>query len=621
MNAFGKTLLLIWVLSWNSSSWAQIEKLEPPHWWTGFKHQSLQLLIYGDGMASCTPTLEYPGVELTGFHKGDSPNYLFLDLKISAEAKAGEVSIYLRPEKGKRIKLKYKLLDREEGVKGFDSSDVIYLITPDRFANGNLSNDSVKGLLEQGVNRDDDYARHGGDIQGIRDHLDYIQEMGFTALWSSPLLENDMAEQSYHGYAITDYYAVDPRFGSLEEYKKLAHECQKRGIKLIMDQVANHCGRNHWWMRDLPFSDWLNFQDSLESGEALPNSNHRRTTHQDPYASEADGEAMTKGWFVDAMPDLNQKNEFLANYLIQNSLWWIESLKLGGIRQDTYPYPDKAFMSQWAGRIMEEYPDFSIVGEEWSYNPLMVGYWLQGANNRDGYESHLSSSMDFPLQKALKEALIEEESWDKGLTKLYEGLANDFHYSDPQSLMFFADNHDMDRIATQLNEDPKLIRMAMTFLLVSPRIPQVYYGTEILMQNSAEPGDHGLIRTDFPGGWKGDEVNAFRGYGLNSAQKEMQDYMKTLLNFRKDSKLIHSGKTRHFAPQNGVYTFFRYNKDEVLMLILNKNEQEWPLEMSRFKEMKLSGMNYQNIITGKQGVFTRRLLLPSRSTTLLLFKK
>ena len=419
--------------------------------------------------------------------------------------------------------------------------------------------------------------------------------MGFTAIWSSPLLINDMPEQSYHGYAITDFYKVDPRFGSLKKYLELADKAGQHGIKLIMDQVANHCGVNHWWMNDLPFDDWLNFQEGHTKG-SISTTNHRRTVNQDPYASKSDQELMEGGWFVPSMPDLNQTNGFMANYLIQNSIWWIETLKLGGIRQDTYPYPNKAFMAEWARAIMQEYPNFSIVGEEWSYNPLLVGYWQNGALNKDGYRSYLKSTMDFPLQKALVEALIEVEAWDKGLIKIYEGMANDFHYADPKSIMFFGDNHDMDRLFTQLNEDVELMKMALGFLLMAPRIPQLYYGTEVLLQNSTKPGDHGLIRTDFPGGWADDKINGFTGFGLSPEQRQMQQFLKKLLNFRKETSVIHNGHTKHFSPKDGVYTMFRFDEKETVMLVLNKNSTNVDLKMERFAEMGLRGKSAHDLI-------------------------
>jgi glycosidase len=615
--------LIVCVFLLQTSLSAQVQRIEPPHWWVGFERTELQLLLYGENLQEYQISLDHPGVELVKVHQAHSPNYLFVDLKIAVDAQVGDLRFELRPPKGRKRILKYPLLQRQrpkETYRGFDSSDAVYLITPDRFANARPQNDQINGMREQGVDRSNDYARHGGDIAGIQQHLHYVEEMGFTALWSSPLLENDMPEQSYHGYAITDYYGLDPRFGTLEEYKALARESRERGIKLIMDQVANHCGRYHWWMSDLPFSDWVNHQEHFEAGERLPNSNHRRTVHQDLYASEIDSKGMTEGWFVDAMPDLNQRNPYLAEYLIQNSIWWIETLQLGGIRQDTYPYPDKQFMSEWAGRIRKEYPFFSIVGEEWSYNPLLVGYWQEGAQNKDGYQSNLPSSMDFPLQKALSEALSEPENWNTGLIKLYEGLANDFHYPDPQKLFLFADNHDMDRIATQLKEDPALVRMAMAFLLVSPRIPQIYYGTEIGMQNSAKPGDHGLIRTDFPGGWEGDLKNAFTGQGLSEEEMAMQTYLKKLLQFRKSSKAIHAGKTKHFAPEQGTYVLFRYTEEEALMLVLNKNQGSHELEISRYAEMGWGAGTYTDVLSGQTQLVERTLSLPPKSASLFIYK-
>lgn len=607
-----------------SMGFAQIDRIEPPNWWTGFKEQKLQLLLHGENIGNGSITLNHPSVTLDKVHTAKSPNYLFLDLNIPQGTSPG-LLVFNFKQKGKSAtSFSYELRERSYDSSvftGFSSKDVIYLITPDRFANGDPAKDVVKSMREKTINRKDDYARHGGDIRGIIDHLDYISDMGFTAIWPSPLLENDMERQSYHGYAITDYYKVDPRFGTLEEYRELADKAREKGIKLIMDQVANHCGLFHWWIDDLPFSDWVNDQPSFENKEDVITSNHRRTTHQDPYASDYDKEFMVNGWFVSAMPDLNQKNPFLAEYIIQNSIWWIETLGLGGIRQDTYPYPDKHFMANWARRIMEEYPDFNIVGEEWSYNPLLVAYWQHGMQNKDGYQSYLKSSMDFPIQRTLVDALVEKDNWDSGLIRLYEALANDFHYVSPKDLMLFADNHDMDRVFTQLKEDPVLARMAMAYILVAPRIPQVYYGTEILMENTAKPGSHGLIRTDFPGGWDGDEVNAFTGEGLSSEQKGMQDFLKKLLQFRKGETAIHSGRTRHFAPKDGIYVLFRSLSDRTVVLILNKNTKPVNLDLSRFSEMGLDGKQLRNVITGESLDWKGELVLKDRGVLILSNEK
>ncbi len=619
-----KNIFLTLMMLWGITVTAQIDRVEPPNWWIGFKDTSLQLLVKGDGISAYNPEILYDGVSIVKVHKAKSPNYLFLDLKISPDASPGNFTIVFDTKGKKKVKYDYELKARSnsaEAFTGFNSSDVIYLITPDRFANAEPSNDIVKGLKESKIDRENDYARHGGDIKGITDHVSYISDMGFTAIWPCPLLTNDMPKTSYHGYAITDLYEIDPRFGTLDDYIELSYKASEKGIKLIMDQVANHCGSEHWWMKDLPFEDWINYQSKWKAGEKIVFSNHKRTTNQDIYAAKIDSKEMTEGWFVDTMPDLNQDNPFMAKYLIQNSIWWIETAQLSGIRQDTYPYPDKIFMSNWAGSIMNEYPNFSIVGEEWSYNPLLVGYWQDGANNKDGYDSNLKSTMDFPMQKNIVEALKEDEKWNTGFVKIYEGLANDFYYPSPKDIMIFPDNHDMDRIHTQLNEDPVLTKMAMAYLLTLPRIPQVYYGTEILMQNTAKPGDHGLIRTDFPGGWQEDQVNAFTGVGLNEEQLDMQNYVKTLLQFRKKSSAIHKGKTVHFSPKDGVYVLFRLLDEQVVVLILNKNTEPFELDLERFKEMTLEDKELTNIFTGKTVVWKNSLTLDEKGGMILTTKK
>lgn len=606
-----------------------IHRIEPTNWWVGFKNPLLQLLVHHPNISEYVPNITYSGVSIEKFHKADSPNYLFIDLKISEDTQPGQFNIRFKNEGSEDLIQTYQLKDRKhssEDFVGFNSTDVIYLITPDRFANGNPENDVVTGLNEDTINRHDDYARHGGDIQGIINHIDYIDDMGFTAIWSCPLLTNDMLESSYHGYAITDYYEIDPRYGSLEDYLHLSSELKKRGMKLIMDQVANHCGLEHWWMKDLPFKDWINhqghYQENIENWQEgiSKTTNHRRTTNQDMYASRSDKENMNVGWFVSVMPDLNQRNPFMARYTIQNSIWWIETSNLGGIRQDTYPYPDKYFMSAWAGEIMKEYPNFSIVGEEWSYNPLLIGYWQDGANNRDGYKSNLKSPMDFAMQRNIVNALNEQESWDEGLVKIYEGLANDFHYATPKDIMIFPDNHDMSRIFTLLNGDIENTKMALGYILTVPRIPQIYYGTEILMNDFDKPGDHGLVRSDFPGGWEGDTVNAFTGEGLTEEQTEMQLYLKILLNYRKNSKAIHKGKTIHFAPENGIYVLFRIFEDEVLVNIINKNVDTVLLDLNRFNEIGLQGKTLKNIITDESLIWYDTLKLTKKGSLLLTTK-
>ena len=608
------TLLFVCLLG---SMQAQIERVEPPYWWTGMKSSHLQLLVKGEGIGELNPQIDYQGISIQKVHKADSPNYLFIDLKIDPQTKPGSFAIKFKKKRRVAQEWTYELKERtrpKEQFEGFDASDVVYLITPDRFANGDPNNDIQTSLEETSIDRAAPFARHGGDIQGIINSLDYLAEMGFTAIWPSPLLENNMPQWSYHGYAITDYYGVDARFGTLEDYIKLADEARKRGIQLIFDGVVNHCGSNHWWMKDLPFENWVNFQQL----DSVVVTNHKRTVNQDLYAADVDKAKMNGGWFVPTMPDLNQQNPYLATYLIQNNIWWVETLGLGGIRQDTYPYPYKDFLTDWTCQIMEEYPNFSIVGEEWSTNPLIVAYWQQGKINSDGYQSCLKSVMDFPLQEMLIKALTEnDKDWGKGLVRLYESLANDFVYADPLNIMTFGDNHDMDRITTQLNGDYKLVAMAMAYLLTTRGIPQVYYGTEVIINNDGHPGDHGIIRTDFPGGWAGDEMNAYTGEGLSPQQADVQAYLKALLNWRKDKEAIHFGKMKHFAPVNGTYVYFRYTDDQMYLIALNKNEQRVELDASRFKEILGGKKTGKNVMSGKAINIEKTIPIPPKAVMIL----
>lgn len=588
-------------------------RVEPGFWWAGMKNPTLQLLLHGNNIAKLQPELKAKGVVLQDVIQVKSPNYLFLNLDLQ-DAHPGKFTIKLKDGGKTAHTYTYELRQREANAanrRGFDSSDVLYLVTPDRFANGNPDNDTVAGMADK-LNRQDRGGRHGGDIAGLLQHLDYIQDMGFTALWVNPVLENDQPSYSYHGYSTTDFYKVDPRFGSNEEYVRLSEEASKRGIKLVMDMILNHCGSEHWWMDDLPTNDWLNFQGDYQV------TNHRREAIQDPHAASYDYKMHTEGWFVKTMPDLNQENKLMANYLIQNTLWWIEYAKLGGIRMDTYSYPDPDFMADWTRRVMEEYPNFNVVGEEWSVNPAIVSYWQRGKQNYNGYVSYLPSLMDFPLQHAMAEALRNDKTgWDTGWMALYNMLANDFLYPDPQNLVVFPDNHDMDRIYTQLNQDADLTKLAVAYTLTTRGIPQLYYGTEILMHN-AEKGDHGIIRTDFPGGWKGDKTNAFTGSGLSQAQRDMQAYTKKLLKWRKGSKAIHSGKLTHYAPYNGVYVYFRGEGDERVMVILNKNTEPYELELQKFDEHLQGTSSGTDVLTGKTfSLSGNSLTLPARAPLVL----
>ncbi|WP_430810625.1 MULTISPECIES: glycoside hydrolase family 13 protein [unclassified Carboxylicivirga] len=560
----------------------KIERVEPAFWWAGMENENLQLLVYGQNISDLRPSINYEGVLLDRSVQVKSPNYLFLYLKIDKDVKPGRFDIVFNRKNKAQLKYSYELKKRREGSaqrQGYNTSDVMYLITPDRFVNGDLSNDEVEGMKE-GLDRSAEFGRHGGDLAGVISKLDYIEEMGYTTLWLNPVMENDMPEGSYHGYAITDFYKTDARHGSNEDYVKLSEELKKRDMKLVIDMIMNHCGSHHWWMKDLPADDWLNFQEGWQV------TTHLRETNMDPYASDYDKRRHADGWFVESMPDLNQRNPLMADYLIYNTIWWIEYADLDGIRMDTYPYPDKAFMSEWTRRVMAEYPYFNIVGEEWSTNPAIVSYWQKGKHNSDGYISYMPGVFDFPLQDALVKALNEDDSqWGQGLPKLYGMLANDHLYADPTQLVVFPDNHDMSRFYTQINEDFDLFKMGMAYIAITRGIPQIYYGTEILMTNP-NSDSHGEIRGDYPGGWPGDKVNAFTGEGLTAQQKEAQQFVKTLLNWRKTSNAVHKGDLKHFAPNhaNGLYTLFRYDDESVVMLMMNKNPEAKDVNILPFKD-------------------------------------
>lgn len=607
------TLLSILLLPFLLCAEYRIEHIEPMNWWIGMKNPKVQLLVHGENIGELHPHVQYAGVKIEKMHRADSKNYLFIDLLISPTTLPGGFDIEFK--KGGTVVLThtYTLYQRQPEaaqVKGFGPADAIYLITPDRFCNGDYSNDVVAGMKESKINRFFDGGRHGGDIKGIINSLDYIANLGFTAIWPTPMLENDMPRYSYHGYAITNHYKVDPRFGTLEDYKELSIKAKAKGIKLIFDGVINHTGLDYWWMNDLPFKNWINYPDSFVS------TNHRRTVNQDLYASQYDKDIMTKGWFVRTMPDINGQNPFLATYLIQNSIWWIETLHLGGIRQDTYCYSDKDFSQKWSCGIMTEYPNFSIVGEEWSNNPLITSYWQEGKKNHDGYVSCVKSSMDFPLNSALIQGLNESDNSDmsKGLTQMYEALANDFVYSNPKNVMVFGDNHDMDRLYTQLGKDADLTRMALAYLFTIRGIPQMYYGTEILMDNSSHRNNHGVIRSDFPGGWKDDVVNAFNGNGLNKEQLETQAFIQKILKWRATNTAVISGETMHFAPFDGVYVYFRYNKDEKVMVILNKNPAIASIDTKRFAEIMRKKPMVKNVLTGEKYPLGEKISILGKST-------
>lgn len=587
--------------------------IEPPFWWTGMADPHLQLMVKGDDIGGYQANIEDPAVKLQSATCPGSPNYLFLNLFIPKDCPPGSLTISLKNKEGKTLQFEYSLLDRMQGSserQGFNTSDVVYLVTPDRFVNGSVSNDNITGLADAS-DRSEPLGRHGGDLEGVIKHLDYISDMGFTALWLNPVQENAMPRHSYHGYAITDFYKIDPRLGTNESYRLLCKQANDHGIKMIMDLVVNHCGLHHPWLKDLPTEDWINY-----SGQEFQQTNHRKTIPFDPYAAEADKKILYDGWFVRTMPDLNVRNPYLATYLIQNSIWWIEYAGLSGIRMDTYPYPDKEFMRKWSERIMQEYPHLNIVGEVWHDDVLTTAYWQQGKQNTDGYISHLPSLFDFPIHSAMIKSLNAKGGWEDSWMPLYETMAKDAVYANPFNMMVFADNHDMSRIFTQVDEDYDSYMMAMTYILTIRGIPQIFYGTEILMRN---PGtdNHGVIRSDFPGGWEGDTINAFTGNGLSIQAAGAQQFLKKLLRWRGGSKTIHYGNTLHFTPANNVYVYFRYDQDQLIMIILNKNESPVTLSLERFREILPKGVIGMNVLTGKETTLEDRFELAGPGPVIL----
>lgn len=595
----------------------KLERIEPMFWWAGMHNPHLQLMVHGQDIALTQVAINYPGVEIKGVTQLESRNYLFIDLNLSKDVKPGTFDIVFKQKKRVIATYKYELKQREEGSRmreGFNRSDALYLIMPDRFANGDTSNDNIEGMREN-HDRENSLGRHGGDIAGIDQNLDYIIDQGYTAIWLNPVIENDMPAQSYHGYAVTDFYKIDRHYGSNEDYRNFAAKAKKRGVKMIMDMIFNHCGALHWWIKDLPSKDWINnapegvdlnnIEYTDEAMEKMDKSaftitSHRKTTIEDPHFAKVDQDQMVDGWFVPSMPDLNQKNPFVARYLIQNSIWWIEYAHLSGIRMDTYPYPDKFMMAEWNKEVMEEYPNFNIVGEEMFYDPAIVSYWQGTRPNRDGYVPNTPSMMDFPLQGALNQAFTEEEGWENGLMKLYLTLTKDFLYEDPYNLVTFEDNHDISRYYSTVKKDLDIWKMGIATLLTTRGIPQIFYGTETLMEGYIYDG-HGKMRGDFPGGWKGDKVNGFTGEGLTKDQKEAQKYIRTILQWRKHSKPVLEGKLKHFLPQDGTYVYARYTEKETVLVILNKNKEAKDINTERYQEV-LKGFSKGHDVLGNKTI-------------------
>lgn len=555
----------------------RLKRVEPANWWLGMKDNGLQLLVYGENIGKTTPEIDNGGMSIVAVHTVQSPNYLFIDLKIAEDAKPGVYPIRFM-ESGKQVaKYNYPLIEKVDRKRGFDASDFIYLLMPDRFANGSPSNDNVEEMLEKSGRENLD-GRHGGDLQGVIDKLDYIKELGMTTIWLNPFFENNMKDYSYHGYAITDFYKTDFRLGTNELYKKLVDESHQKNLKVIMDVVINHCGINHWWMSDLPTEDWINNHKKFQT-------NYRGSVIADPHASKYDRNRFTTGWFVETMPDLNQNNPFLAQYFIQNILWWIEYAGIDGLRMDTQPYAEKDYVSKLAKRINSEYPDFTILGETWLQKVALTAFFQQNSPVAKDYNSFIPTNTDFPMYYAIKDALNQEDGWTTGLAQIYYVLARDFLYNDPYKNVIFIDNHDLDRFYSSVGEDINKFKMGLGILLTMRGIPMLYYGDEILMSGLEQTG-HGNIRKDFPGGWKNDERNAFEASGRTALENEAFDFIKNIALWRQTSKAVSQGQLTHFVPDNSTYVYFRHVENEVVMVILNNHPIESrTIDGERFDEI------------------------------------
>jgi glycosidase len=570
-----------------------IERVDPPSWFTGMKNEALQLMVYGMEIGSYDVKTDYPGVEVKTLVRTENPNYLFVNLNISDEAAPGTVTLTFTSGR-KKLTHSYPLLTRPAGpARGLNSSDVIYLLMPDRFANGDTTNDNVAGMTEQ-LNRSNPGGRHGGDMKGIMNHLGYLNSLGVTGIWLNPFLENNQQRSSYHGYSTTDYYKSDPRYGSNEEFRELVAEAHKRGMKVVMDMIFNHIGSFHWWMKDLPSKDWIHQFDTFTR------TNYRASTYMDPYASESDKMLMEKGWFDVTMPDLNQSNPLVETYLIQTSLWWIAFSDLDGIRMDTHPYPQPDMMARWAKRVEDEFPGFFIVGEVWYDDPALSSYWALNKVNHDGYRSNLPSLTDLPLCFATHRAFEGKLNPTDALSKLYNMLSQDFLYPEPLRNVIFLDNHDMTRFYTQTGNSLDAYKMGLIFIMTTRGIPQLYYGSEIVMEGDKSLGD-GRLRDDFPGGWPGDTKSVIAGTGLSEQEKEALDFTKRVLNWRKAKEVIHTGKLKHYIPNDGVYVYFRYNCEESVMVVINLNDKESKtVSGAKYAESLQDLTSGTDIISGKK---------------------
>lgn len=611
-------LLIVFLFSWGGGQTAramEIKKVAPSFWWAGMKNPELQILLYGEDLALSDVSVSGEGIYLKETVRQDNPNYLLLYLDLS-EAKAQTFQILLKHGK-KKLQIPYELksrVRRGEDVKGFTSEDVLYLIMPDRFANGNPENDVVDGMREKKIDRADSFARHGGDIQGISNHLDYIADLGVTAIWLNPTQENDMESGSYHGYAITDYYQIDRRFGSNEDFCALVEKAHERNLKVVMDMIFNHCGSENYLFRDKPSKEWFNYHSNYVQ------TSFKTVSVMDIHTSAYEKKIATDGWFTSVMPDFNQRNRHVARYLIQSSIWWIEYAGINGIRQDTHPYADFDFMSQWCKKVLDEYPYFNIVGETWLNSNVLVSYWQKDSKLAAPLNSNLPTVMDFPLQALINQAFDEETGeWGGGLYKLYDYQTQDLVYANPMNLLTFLDNHDTSRFAQtdEMAKNLKRYKQAMVFLLTTRGIPQIYYGTEILMTGDKGKGD-GDLRKDFPGGWQGDTRNCFAKNGRTALENEAFEFTRQLLNWRKGNQVIGKGSLKHYSIQNGVYVYQREFNGKSVVIIMNGTDDSKELDLAPYQEI-LPRENALDVLTGKNVNLSGKLCLDGRENLILNF--
>lgn len=594
-----------------STAHAREVHVEPSFWWSGMEEPELQLMVYGENIAGYIPEVTSKNVRIKESVRLESPNYLILYLDISESSP--ETFDILFTDGKEKITYSYELKERNPDryhIESFDASDVLYLIMPDRFANGDPSNDQIPMRMPYKVDRNHHSARHGGDLKGISDRLDYLSDLGVTAIWLNPVLENDMEGGSYHGYATTDYYRVDPRFGTNEEYANLIADAHSRGMKVVMDMIFNHCGSDHPWVKDVPSTDWFN-----NMGEYVQTS-HMKEMYFDPYASEYDKSKMVDGWFVPTMPDLNQRNRHVAKYLIQNSIWWIEYSGVDGIRQDTYPYADYDMMVDWIEAVEKEYPQYNIVGEAWLNNPIGTSFWQRNSPINPN-NTKLKSVMDFRFMGLSHSAFFEETGeWNGGLHGIYDHMTYDFIYPDIYNVLRFLDNHDTDRFLKEYPSDLAGWKQGITFLLTMPGTPQIYYGTELLMNGNKSRSD-GDIRLDVPGGWPGDKTDHFTAEGRDRLQNEAFNFMKKLLHWRQGNDVIAYGDMKHYVLQKGVYVYERYLGDESVLIFMNGTSKQVEINLDRYAESIGNSTGWTDLLSGRNVSLEKTLTLAPKEVLVL----